>query len=171
MKLKLTLAAILFGLVVKAQTKTGTVNSELIIGLMPETKKVIALIQDYGKRLDSSFQVKYKEYQDKVTVFEKNQEDYTDNLKALKYQELANMEEELQKNRKNGNQLMEIKRNEVMRPLYKKLRDVIAEISTAEGYTQILTTTGNEFAYIDKKFDITQKVMNKMGLKLPQADE
>jgi outer membrane protein len=170
MKTKLILAVIcLFSLAATAQTKVGTVNSELIIGLMPETKKVISLINSYGKRLDSSFQIKYKEYQDKVAAFEKNQKDYTDNLKALKYQEFASMEQELQKSRKNGNQLMEIKRNEVMRPLYKKLRDVIAQVSKAEGYTQILTTTGNEFAYIDERYDITKKVMAKMGIKLPET--
>ena len=46
-----------------AQSKVGTVNSELIVGLMPETKKVLKLIEDYGKRLDTSFANQMNEYQ------------------------------------------------------------------------------------------------------------
>ena len=54
-----------------------------------------------------------------------------------------------------------------MRPLYKKLRESIAEIAKADGYTQIITSSGNELAYIDDNFDITKKVMTKLGLKMP----
>ena len=169
MKSKLILAAIcLFSLATTAQSKVGTVNSELIIGLMPETKKVFSLIESYGKRLDSSYQVKYKEYQDKIANFKEKQKDYTDNLKTLKIQEINEAEQDLKQSRVNGNKLIELKRNEVMRSLYTKLKKIIAEISKAEGYTQILTTTGNEFAYIDEKFDITQKIMDKLGIKIPE---
>ena len=45
--------------------------------------------------------------------------------------------------------------------------DAITVIAQADGYTQILTTSGNEFAY-DEKFDLTQKVMDKLGVKLPK---
>ena len=63
--------------------------------------------------------------------------------------------------------MIQLKRNELLRPLYKKISDAITEIAKAEGYTQILTTSGNEFAYVDERFDITQKVMDKLGVKLP----
>lgn len=169
MKVKLILAAIcLFSLTSVAQSKVGTINSELIIGLMPETKKVFSLIEDYGKRLDSSYQKKYKEYQTLVADFKEKQKDYTDNLKTLKIQEINQTEQDLKQSRANGNKLIQLKRDEVMRPLYTKLKKVIADISKAEGYTQILTVSGNEFAYIDEKYDITQKVMDKLGIKLPE---
>lgn len=169
MKLKLILAAIcLFSLASSAQTKVGTINSELIIGLMPETKKVLSLIESYGKRLDSSYQVKFKAYEAKVKAYREKEKEYTNNLKKLKLQELAKDDQELQQSRANGNRLIQIKRDEVMRPLYIKLKGVIAEVCKAEGYTQIFTLSGNEFAYIDEKHDITQKVMDKMGLKLPE---
>jgi len=169
MRAKLILAAIcLFSLATTAQSKVGTIDSELIIGLMPETKKVFSLIERYGKRLDSSYQVKYKEYQDKVADFKAKQKDYTDNLKTLKIQDINQTEQDLKQSRANGNKLIQIKRDEVMRPLYTKLKKVIADLCKTEGYTQILTTSGNEFAYIDEKFDITQKVMDKLGIKIPE---
>ncbi|MFY0604604.1 MAG: OmpH family outer membrane protein [Flavobacteriaceae bacterium] len=171
MKSKLILIAIcLCSLTASAQTKVGTINSELIIGLMPETKKVILLINAYGKRLDSSYQVKLKDYQAVVTAYNEKEKEYSEALKKVKYSEIVRLDQELQQSRQNGNKLIQIKRDEVMRPLYIKLKDAIAVVCKAEGYTQILTTSGNEFAYLDEKFDITQKVMDKLGVKLPKEE-
>ena len=134
---------------------------------MPETKTVMTRLGDYAKKLDSSYQIKVKEYQDKVAAFQKLGE-VSDNFKKIKVDEIAELEQGLQTSQSNGNKLIQLKRNELMRPLYKRLREVIAEIAKANGYTQILTTTGNEFAYLDEKFDITQMVMDKLGLKIPE---
>jgi len=51
--------------------------------------------------------------------------------------------------------------------LYKILGEAITEVAKAEGFTQVLTSSGNEFAYIDEAFDITEKVMAKLGVKMP----
>jgi outer membrane protein len=47
------------------------------------------------------------------------------------------------------------------------VREAIAGIAKAEGYTQIITSSGNELAYVDETYDITQKVMAKLGVKMP----
>ena len=168
MKLRLlTIALVFTSLFATGQTKIGTIDSELIVGLMPETKTVMTRLGDYAKKLDSSYQIKVKEYQDKVAAFQKLGE-VSDNFKKIKVDEIAELEQGLQTSQSNGNKLIQLKRNELMRPLYKRLSEVIAEIAKANGYTQILTTTGNEFAYADERYDITQKVMDKLGLKLPE---
>ncbi|MDP4600201.1 MAG: OmpH family outer membrane protein, partial [Polaribacter sp.] len=63
------------------------------------------------------------------------------------------------------------KQNELMRPLYKKLNDAIELVAKENKFTQILTVQGNQFAYIDEKFDITKLVMNKLGLKEPEIKD
>jgi len=169
MKLKMLCAAICFTSVfASAQTKVGSIDSELIVGLMPETKKVLTMLNDYAKKLDSSYQIKLKEYQDKIAAFQKLGTEISDNYKKVKVDEITGLENDLQSNQQNGNKLIQLKRDELMRPLYKKLSNVISEVAKAEGYTQILTTSGNEFAYIDEKFDITRKVMDKLGVKIPE---
>jgi len=166
MKLKITLLlAIFFINFTNAQTKVGTVNSDYIIGSMPEMKKVLKLVENYGKKLDSSFQAKYKEYQTKVAAFKKDEKTLSPETKKTMIDTLTRLEQDLQKYRQNGNQLMQLKRDEVMRPLYKKLGDVITEVAKTNGYSQILTVNGNQFAYIDEKFDITQLVLKKLGIK------
>ena len=71
----------------------------------------------------------------------------------------------MNKFRQNGTKMMQLQRDENMRPLYKKLSEVIKEVAKANGYTQVLTTNGNQFGYIDEKFDITKLVLDKLGIK------
>ena len=61
-----TIALIPASLLATGQTKVGTVNSELIVGLLPEMKKVVADLDLYAKELDSTYQIKVKEYQEKI---------------------------------------------------------------------------------------------------------
>ena len=151
-----------------AQSKVGTVDSNYIINIMPEAKIVLKRSQDYGAKLDSSFSIKLKEFQTKLDLYKKNEKTLGVLAKKTDQKELYDMENDIKKYKQNGNQLMQLKRDELMRPLYKKLSDAIATVAKSNGYTQILTITGNEFAYIDNKFDITDLVLKSLGIKKPE---
>ena len=167
MKLKLTLflAAIFFSLQTNAQSKVGTVDSEYILSKMPQMNTLEVRMKSYGAKLDSSFSIKVKQYDLKVDAYNKIEKTLSDADRKTKYQEIVTLDQDLNKFRQNGTKLMQIRRDELLRPLYKKISDVIKEVSKANGYTQILTLTGNQFAFFDEKFDITTLVMKKMGIK------
>lgn len=164
-------SALLFSCMAFAQTKLGTIDSDYIINLMPEAKVVMKLTSDYGQKLDSSFSIKVKEYQAKVEDFNKNEKEYGELMKKTLVNEITILEQDIQKYQQNGNKLMGLKQNELMRPLYKKLNAAIDEVAKQNGFTQILTVQGNQFAYMDEKFDITELVMSKLGVKAPEVKE
>ncbi|CAM1369495.1 conserved exported hypothetical protein [Tenacibaculum litopenaei] len=166
MKLKLLLIASLFTTsLFFAQSKVGTIDTELIVGKMPQMKDVLVRINAYAKELDSSYQIKTTAYKEKIEAFKKVEKTLTEQQRKEKIQELAALEQEMGKFRQNGTTLMKLRRDEYIRPLYKKLNEVIQEIAKSEGYTQVLTTSGNEFAFIDPNFDLTKKVMAKLGIQ------
>ena len=166
MKLKITLiATLLITSLGFSQTKVGTVDTDFIMGKMPEMKDVLTRINSYGKQLDSTFQIKAKEYSDKIEAFKKVEKTISEDDKKSNINEIAVIEQEMAKFRKNGSTLIQLRRDEFMKPLYKKLNTAIQDIAKAEGYTQILSTRGNDFAYIDDRFDITSKVLAKLGIK------
>ncbi|MDC0176968.1 OmpH family outer membrane protein [Polaribacter sp.] len=170
MKSKIILICIaLLSTVAIAQTKLGTIDSNYIVNLMPETTVVLKKSQEYGAKLDTAFSIKVTAYQTKVEAFKKNEKTLGALAKQADYKELTEMEADIQKYQQNGNKLIQLKKEELMRPLYTKLSDAIAIIAKAEGYTQILTLTGNEFAYIDNKFDITDLVIKNLGIQIPAA--
>jgi outer membrane protein len=165
------LSALIISSFAFSQTKLGTIDNDYIINLMPEAKIVVKMSQDYGQKLDSAFSIKMQQYQAKVDDFKKNEAEYGELMKKTIVGEIQIMEEDIKKYQKNGNTLMQLKQNELMRPLYKKLNDTIDLVAKENGYTQILTVQGNQFAYMDEKFDITKLVMKKLGLKEPEVKE
>lgn len=172
MKFKITFLFItLISTISVAQSKTGTIDSDYIINLMPEAKVVIERSQSYGSRLDSLFSIKMKDYQTRVTDFREKEKEMGELMKKTLIQELTALEQDIKKYQENGNKLMQLKQDELMRPLYKKLNTAIDEVAKAEGFTLILTIAGNQYAYIDDNYDITKKVMAKLGIKEPEVKE
>ncbi|WP_026777601.1 OmpH family outer membrane protein [Polaribacter sp. Hel_I_88] len=172
MKLKFTLLLVAFiSTIAIAQTKTGTINSDYIINNMPEYEIVVSRSQEYGARLDSTFSIKMADYQTRVKDFRDKEKEMGALMKKTLVQELTALEQDVKKYQDNGNKLMQLKQNELMRPLYKKLNLAIDEVAKENGYTHILTSTGNQFAYIDQKFDITKLVMEKLNIKVPEVKE
>lgn len=169
MKSKIFLAILLtLGYYSFAQTKVGTVDSDYIVNLMPQTKKAIERSRLYGAKLDTTFNAKVTTYKTKIEAFKKAEKTLTTEDRKTKINELAGLEQDIKKYQQNGNALMQLRKSELMRPIYKKVGEIISEVAKANGYTQILTLKGNEFAYIDPKFDITKLVMDRLGLKEPE---
>ena len=169
MKSKITILFIaLISSISIAQTKTGTIDNDYIINIMPEAKTVIKMSQAYGAKLDSSFSIKMQDYQTRVADFRKKEKEMGDLMKKTLVKELTALEQDIQKYQKNGNQLMQLKQNELMRPLYKKLNAAISEVVKENGFTHIFEKNGTQFAYIDEKYDITKLVMAKLGVKAPE---
>ena len=166
MKFKITLIALILSVsFINAQTKVGTVNSDLIIGKMPQMKQVLKRVDNYAKKLDSTFKIKFKGYQEKIDAYKKTQSTSTLDQNKKKYNEILALEQEMQKFKENGAKMMQFRRDELIRPLYKKAGEVITAIAKEKGYSQILTTSGNQFAYIDLEHDITKLVLEKLGIK------
>jgi outer membrane protein len=172
MKLKITILFIAFlSSFSFAQSKVGTIESDYIINIMPESKIVIERSQAYGAKLDSSFSIKMKDYEDRVKDFRAKEKEMGALMKKVLVEELTILEKEVKQYQENGSKLMQLKQNELMRPLYKKLNAAISEIAKQNGYSQVFTKEGNQFAYIDEAFDITQLVMEKLGIKAPEIKE
>jgi outer membrane protein len=172
--MKLKIITILFFCVTTSyfsQTKVGTVDSKYILALMPETRIVEQRSTAYGTKLDSSFNIKLQDFQTRVADFQKREKEMGQLEKKTYVDELTALENDIKKYQDNGRKLVQLKQNELLRPLYKKLSDAIVAIAKQEKYSQILTITGNEFAYIDEKFDITDLVIKKLGITIPEGTE
>lgn len=167
MKIKITvfLAFLFIGFSSNSQTKVGTINSELIISKMPQLKAVQVRLKNYGAKLDSINNIKINDYDSKLKAYNAVVKTLNDADKKTKANEINLLSQDIGKFRQNGSQMMQLRRNELLRPLYNKITELTSVIAKEKGYTQILTLTGNEFAYIDEKFDITKLVLAKLGIK------
>jgi len=156
----------LFSICMIAQSKVGTVNVNEILSKLPELTSVETAVATYNSELEKTLNKKITIYKTKLEAYKKNAETYSDVMKKTMGEELYGLENGIKKFQQNGSQLTKLKQDNLLRPLYKKISDMIAIVAKEQKYTQILTVDGNEFAYADEKFDITIIVKTKLGIPI-----
>ena len=158
--------ALLSTLATIAQTKVGTIDPELIVSKMPELTGVQDAIKAYNEDLGKDLQSKVADYEAKVKEYQDGEAGFPEATKKLKQDQIIKLEQEIQQFQGNANQLISLKQNELLNPLYIKIAEALNEIAVAEGYTQVLSIgNANSVAYADPAYDLTKKVMAKLGLK------
>jgi outer membrane protein len=163
MKKQFLIIGFLFTAIISAQTKVGTINTEYVLSRMPEFAQVQKKLETYGKTLDTGLKEKFDEYQAKMDDYKAKEATYTDALKQLKQKDIIKLEEDIQKLRTNSGKLLQVRQEELLRPLYNKIGNEVEKIVEAEGYTHIFNEN-NTLIYIDPDFDITIKVMKALGI-------
>jgi len=161
-----SLAILFSSYTVTAQTKVGTVNINVIVTKLPEIGKVKTGIEDYEKQLQNDLKLKLEAYEKEVEAANKVFATMDDEARKKKQQDIFNLETDIQKFRQNAADLVQLKQEELMRPLFSKVGQAVSEIAKQEKYTQIFTLDGNELAYIDPLYDLTLKVAEKLGITL-----
>ncbi|MBQ0735931.1 OmpH family outer membrane protein [Aquimarina celericrescens] len=148
-----------------AQSKTGTIDTDFVLSKMPELTKVQEDLKAYNGKLEADLKVKVDEYQAKVKDYQEKVASFTEPMKKTKQEEIINLENDIAKFRQNGSQLVQLEQNKLLQPLYEKIGKALEEIAKAEKYTQVFTITTSGLAYIDPQYDLTKKVMAKLGIK------
>ena len=158
-----------------AQEKIGYTNVELVLLYMPETKAMDQQIQSFQTLLSEQLKVKddyavskLNEYQEKAS---KNLLSETDRIAAE--QELANLDTEIKTFAQESEYKIEAKRQELLTPILQKLEQAINDVAEENGYTFILNSTINGMSnvlYGPEKQDVTEAIMDKLGIKLPAAE-
>lgn len=161
-----TLAIVCCAFTASAQSKVGTVNINVIVSKLPEIADVQKGMQAYEKELQDDLKAKLEAYGKEVEAANKIIKDLSEEDRQKKQQEIFELENDIQKFRQNAVQLVQIKQDELMRPLYQKVSNAVAEIAKEEQYTQVFTLDGNELAYVNPQYDLTLKVAAKLGLQI-----
>lgn len=155
-----------FSLMATAQTKVGTIDADYIISQMPEAADVNQGLKDYNTQLQNEMDQTIKKYDSIVKNYQAVSADLNDEAKKQEQSKIIGLENDIKSFRQKASVMMQMKRNELSQPLYKKIDKAMREVIAEEGYTQILHAGGNSLAYADERYDITEKVMKKLGIKI-----
>ncbi len=150
-----------------AQTKVGTIDIDYVLSQMPEITGVQKTVEDYGKTLDADLTKKLEAYQLLVNEYTQNETTYTVNQRRSMQDSILNSEDDINKYRQNAAQLISLKRDEALTPLYKKIGESLEKVAKAEGYTQVMERR-DILVYIDNRFDLTLAVLKDMGIEVKQ---
>lgn len=145
MKSKLIAVAIaafaLFSNNIQAQTaapKIGFTNVEVILNVLPDSKKIQNELQIYRQQLTKVLEDKNKEFQEKYQAYEKNVATWSEIIRADKEKELQGAQQSIQELQKNSEQDLQSKYQKLVSPVMIKINQAIEAIGKENGYTYIL---------------------------------
>ena len=148
-----------------AQTKVGTVDVEYILSNMTSDLATVSTnLKTYEESLSVELKQKMDSYETMYAAYEKNQAGMDEASKQAKQTEIVTLENDIVKYRQNGTQLLQIRRDELLGPLYQKIGAALDAESKAQGYTQVFTLGSGALGYADPNYDLTKTVMTRMGV-------
>ena len=166
----LKIAIFFIGLSTFAQSKVGTVDIDYILSRMPEMTTVQTQLETYGKQLDVDLNKKIDEYKKLAEEYKTGEATFTAEQKKEKQTALITLDSDIQKFQQNGAKLMEIKQQEYLQPLYKKIGEALDKLAKAQSYTQIMQITP-DVVYLDPGYDLTIPVLTEMGITITAEEK
>ena len=163
----ITTLLLFVSLSVFAQSKTGTIDIDYIITQMPDFAGVQTTMDTYGGTLDADFQAKLAAYTTAVEKYKADEATLSIDLKQEQQQALLVLENDLNKFRSNGAKLMDLKRDDALRPLYNKIGLALDVVAKAQQFTLILETN-DSMVYIDASTDVTRAVLTQLGITIKE---
>ena len=163
--------AFFFGLNFVQAQKFGYVDSEFILGKMPEYKKA----QDEIDQLSDAWQKDVEEMQKKVeglySAFQAEQVLLTEEMRQERLDEIAKREKELKEYQRKVfgfGGLFFLKKQELIKPLQDKVFDAVEKVAKANRLAIIFDKAGElVMMYTDPRHDYTDFVLEELGLGDP----
>ena len=160
----LLMAAVVLPLFASAQTlKVGLVDTNEIIGKMPETTAAQNTLNEAQKKYQAELQRIDEEFQ---RQYEELQAMSDDELPAIKERKVRQLQETQQKGEAFQQQViqdLQKQQEELMAPVIQKVRNAIESVGKENGFNLIQEMAGQLY-YAAPVEDITPLVKSKLGL-------
>lgn len=170
-KLGFLIALLFVGFYSSAQTKVGTIDAEYIVGQMPGMEEIDLGLETYNTELQGDLQENITKYEGLIEDYQTSRDTLTEEERAEKENEIVGLENDIKSFRQRASVMMQMRQNELSKPLYDQVNAAMIEVIQEEGYTQILHANGNSLAFADEQHDITEKVMLKLGIDPQEVQE
>lgn len=147
-----------------ATAQTGYVNSQDLIGAMPEVAKADEALKTLTTRLQAD--VAKREDNAKQKMEDLAYEMQAPKVTPERQQQIRTLAAEIEKEVTNANKLAEMelsaKRNELLEPVYKKVNDAIAVVAKRRGMKIVVDISSVLFA--EDELNLTADVRKELGL-------
>lgn len=157
-------------------TKIGYTNVDVILGRLPDAKKIQNQLEVTKEQLNKALQEKIKEFQDKLAIYEKNQSNMTDVIQADKRKELENLQASIQEFERNSQVSLQTKYQQLLDPVMKKIDDAIKAVGKEQGYLYIINSESGQgglpvlLFVASEDYNVTDSILIKLGVD-PKAVE
>lgn len=163
MKKMILMLALALPMLASAQ-KIGHVNSQEIMAIMPETKRMAEKLDSLQGVYETQLANMQEEFNKKVAEFQQQQVTMTAGVREFRQQELAEMEQRTQMFYQTVQKELQAKQVEYLQPVQNKLLEAINKVGAAQGCTYVMDRAGMLYIAPDA-LDLTTAVKAELGIK------
>jgi outer membrane protein len=146
-----------------AQQKIGYVNTDELIGIMPEAEKADVELKDFQTALGQQGQDMMKELTAKDSIFVKDSAKLSPSMKEIKRKELIELYQRVQGWQTQAQELYQQEAQKKIAPIRDKAMDAIRVVAKENGYSYILDI--NAIIVAPPGDDVLPLVKKKLGIK------
>lgn len=155
----------LVGFSASAQTKIGYIDTDELIGIMPEAAKVDGELKEFQASLVQQGQDMGKEADDKAQQFVKDSLKMTPTMKEIKKTEILGLYQKVQNWNQTAQDMYNQKAQEKIAPIRTKAFDAIKAVAKEKGYTYVLDLSTNTLLVYPPTDDLMPFVKARLGIK------
>ena len=163
------IALALVGFSAQAQSKIGTIDADYILAQLPEFESVNKGLEAYNLELQQDLDSTLTKYETLGKVYQDSSSTWSEEERKTKASDLMSLEKDITSFRQKASVLLQVKRNELTKPLYEKINKAMIAVIQKEGFTQVLHIGSTALAYSAEGSDITVKVLKELGIKVEET--
>lgn len=145
-------------------TKIGYTNVNYVLSVSPASKVIQKQLEETQKQYLKTIEDKNKELETKFESYQKAQATMLESIKKDKEEELRNLQRSIQTLQENAQEDLRKKENDLVKPELEKIYKAVNEVAKENGFSHVLNSD-QVLLYADEEFDVTELVMNKLGIK------
>lgn len=148
-----------------AQSKIAHIDSQALIGAMPETKAAQAEIEKLEKTYQVAIEEMIAEYQNKLKRYDAEAASQTDDENAKRMTEVETMQRSIREYQGQAQEDLQKKQFDLLKPITEKVKAAIIKVAKAQGFDYVLESTPNNGIVImaDGK-DLIADVKKELGI-------
>ncbi len=143
---------------VNAQTlKIGHINSQELLGLMPEVKKADADLKAYAKSFEDQLETMSKEYQAQEKTM-------TDAVKEVKQKEITDLGGRIESTQKSAEEKVVAKKQELFKPILDKAEKAIKDVAKEKAIDYVFDVSTGSVLVTRDADNMLPAVKAKLGI-------
>ncbi|HEX6224919.1 MAG TPA: OmpH family outer membrane protein [Chryseolinea sp.] len=149
--------------------KIGHADWEYIFSKLPEYKKIESDLKVFETQLQNQVKIKRQELETKFASYRALPADTPQTIKKDKEEELAYLEQNLQRFQQDAQASMQKKQTDLITPVFTRVEKAIEEVAHENGYAYIINPLlvggGNVLLFADAKNNVSNMVLKKLGVE------
>jgi len=150
--------------------RIGYTNVNYVLSISPASKIIQKQLEETQKQYMKTIEDKNKELESKFEAYQKGQATMLESIKKDKEDELRTLQRSIQTLQENAQEDLRKKENELVKPELDKIYKAVNEVSKANDFTHVFNSD-QVLLYAEEQSDITDLVLDKLGIKAPAPGE